>query len=436
MVWNVYMSEGVRVVVPPRPSGRRRGAVTARGVVLAFVALVALAMTACAAQSSGAWQVLGPNDGSIVLAMIPDATVPQVVYAGTSDGQVLRTRTDSRATAPGTGLPAHAVVPALVAEPGVGGVVYAGTSDGVYVTTDYGDTWSARGIGLPRGDSVQSFAIVKTGTITLYGGTQEHGVYLSLDAGKTWTPVNEGLPAHANVYALTYDPATNTVFAALSGGPGIFALSPSGTTWTPRDTGLPAGSDVFALLPMAAHGAVPARLYAGTSQGAYVSSDGGRSWTATGLGNARVLSLAGDPTTAGTLYVYRGVDGAHWQPVAPGIQDKVAALVARSDASGRAIVFAGARNILRYPPNTPPSSTAGSALTILILLVLVALLFFFSRRSLRLLGNLTSQTRPSGGRSEQMGSPDVTHEELPRRVPEPDGASRNAQNGHDSTQLP
>src|SRR5512146_2548736 len=112
-----------------------------RAAVAVLVSLLALlGLAGCQVQSSGQWQVLGPNDNSIVLTVLRDPTVPQLVYAGTSGGQVDRTRIEATTVQAGTGIPAHATVPTLVADPRLGGTLFAGTSSGIYVTRDYGDT--------------------------------------------------------------------------------------------------------------------------------------------------------------------------------------------------------------------------------------------------------------------------------------------------------
>jgi hypothetical protein len=143
-----------------------------------------------------------------------------------------------------------------------------------------------------------------------------------------------------------------------------------------------------------------------------------------------VLSLAGDPTAPGTLYagtdsnVYRSADGKTWSQVAPGIPGKVAALVVRAGAARSAIVFAGSQNnILRYPAVAGSSGAGGLVLGALILLLLVGLLFYFTRRNMRILGRVASQTGPDG---RPPGS----------EAPSGDATARDSHNGHDPTRLP
>jgi hypothetical protein len=320
-------------------------------------------------------------------------------------------------------------------------VVYAGTDSGIYVTANYGDTWKSQGSGLPQGDTVAALTFIASSAGTLYAGTTAHGVYVSQNGGATWAALNDGLPVHANIYALVHDPATNTVFAALSGGPGIFAVELGGTAWAARNAGLPSGADCFAILPLPAHSATAAALYAGTSKGAYKSTDGGQSWSSVGLAGSRVLALAPDPATPGGLYagtdasVYRSADGQNWQNVAAGIQHPVAVLLTRSGASNRTIVFAGAGDLLRYPPHAnPQSSGIAAALSFVVLAVLAGVVFYFFRRNLRILNRLME--RPSGG-----GGPSGTERSggaagSAGSATTADGPPETEQNGHAPTQTP
>lgn len=373
-----------------------------RGAWLALLApalvLAIIGLAGCQARSSGQWQVLGPNDGSIVLAMVRDPTVPQLLYAGTSGGQVYRTRIEAFSVQAGKGIPASAAVPALVADPRARGTLFAGTSRGVYYTSDYGDTWQPRGTGLPAGDAAQSLALIAGpgAATTLYAGTDQHDVYISTDGGNTWTADSAGMPAGANVYALTYDGSTGTLYAALAGGGGVFALPSGAATWVARASGLPPTSDIYAMLPLApAPGAGSGEtLYAGTSKGLFASADGGQTWHAAGLGSSRVLALAADPTEAGALYagtestIYRTADGGRtWTPEPAGIDHSVAAIVVLTGSNHQPVVFAASGgSILRYPPRAAGAAGPASTFIPLVLTLLVlGVLYYYSRRNLRYL---------------------------------------------------
>lgn len=400
-------------------------------LLVALLAIVCLA--GCQVRTSGQWEVLGPNDDSIVLAMVHDPKVPQLLYASTSAGQVYRTRIEALSVQASTGIPGNAAVPGLVADPRAGGTLFAGTSSGIYFTSDYGDTWKPRGKGLPADDVPQSLALIlgPGASTTLYAGTQQHGVYMSTDAGNTWTADATGLPAGANVYGLMYDADTSTLYAALAGGPGVFALPAGATTWVSRGTGLPAKSDVFTMLALGARSASRAGqvLFAGTSQGLFASGDGGQTWHAAGLSSSRVLALAADPTQAGALYagtdndIYHTSDaGQHWTPMPAGITHPVAAIVVLTDTNHHPVVFAASgSSILRYPPHASSTGPGGSIIPIVIVVLLLVFLYYYSRRNLRYLRSRFPD-RPGGA--------------LPPGGTTGDGAGRAKQNGHAPARRP
>jgi hypothetical protein len=126
----------------------------------------------------------------------------------------------------------------LVSDPRNPYVVYAGMNGtGVYKTTDAGATWVGGGAG-----AIKSLAIDPRTPGILYAGTDDLGVLKSTDGGVTWSSVNTGLISH------------------------LEAL------------GVHLGIKVVAVDPL-----VPNTIYAGTVAGVFKSTDGGGSWTLTGV---------------------------------------------------------------------------------------------------------------------------------------------------------
>ena len=403
------MDSGEGRHVPHHSSRTRRSAPRARRAVslLTVLLLAALALTGCQVQNSGSWQALNTPFGRTVYALAPDPHVPQLLYAGTSSGEVFRARIESSAAQAGAGIPTDATVAALVADPSHAGVVYAGTSRGAYSTGDYGDNWRARSSGLPTDDGVDALALgaATAAGPSLFAGTIEHGVYVSQNAGATWQASGNGLPSGSGVFGLLYDAPVGTLYAALA-AKGVYASTDGGQTWVARSSGLPANTDTFALLALPATGASAAgqTLFAGTGKGVFASADGGQTWHAAGLDQMRVAVLAPDPTNSTTLYagaddnVYRSADsGKSWVVVAPGIQQAVNAIVVLADQHGRPIVFVGTTQILRYPAIPGSSGGLGTIVSILIFLLLAGMLFYFTRRSRRMVERMITPPTPPGG---------------------------------------
>ena len=115
---------------------------------------------------------------------------------------------------------------------------------------------------------------------TVYAGTSGGGLWRSADAGRTWTARFQD-QASMTVGAVVVEPGTGTVHVGtgepnynVSGDPGtgIYRSTDDGRTWR-RATGVPTGTQVHRI----ALGR-PGTLFAATSRGLYVSTDGGASY--------------------------------------------------------------------------------------------------------------------------------------------------------------
>lgn len=372
---------------------RRRNSL--RGPALGGLIVAALLLLAgCSLGSGDGWQQIGSTEGHIVLSLAADPFLKQI-YAGTDGGTVYRLRTDQpdRLLA-SEGLPKDSVIGAILPDPHTHGLIYAGGSGGLYVTTDGGAHWQARGSGFPAGDTMGAL-VAGSDQQTLVAGSQEHGIYVSLDKGATWQTSSAGIPGKANIYTLLSDPASHTIYAAVD-GVGVFASVDAGRSWTERSTGLP--THVFALVALPAYGVnlYGTTLYAGTERGLYASVDYGAHWMLTGsvLATSRVLSLALDPTTPGSLYagtdgvVLRSTDGGrNWHGIAPGPNTHIASLLV-----SRGVIFAGTNELLRYPPRGGANITS-SISNVLILLVLGVIGFLLLRRSQKRMRQMEERTR-------------------------------------------
>ena len=177
--------------------------------------------------------------------------------------------------------------------------VYWKGGPGLRKSTDGGATWAA----LPfPGSSVQSFALDPQAGGVIYAYSTEiitkglflpPFIYRSTDGGLNWTQLNE--PVLSTSLPITVDTSTNpsTVYNGLSS-----RSSDGGATWTALPPSSVNGTNASAV---AVDGA--GRLYAATySQGIFISTDRGVTWTPTGsplLTGVRGLAPVG---SGGTLY--------------------------------------------------------------------------------------------------------------------------------------
>jgi photosystem II stability/assembly factor-like uncharacterized protein len=228
----------------------------------------------------------------------------------------------------------------VVVDPTLWTTVYAGAVGHIRKSTDYGGTWVTKSNGLPAGRDVRAIAIHPTTGSILYAGVEASGVYKSTDAGENWTPVG---PAGFSVNGLVIDPANpNTIHAAGSmlGGVGVYKSTNAGASWTAQ----PLAQSAWALVHAPSS---PARLFAGTSDGVWASSDAAASWSAanTGFANTAIRSLASGASNrayAGSTNgkVFRSSNGgASWATGVEVAPEQIYAVAV--DPSNSDVVYAG-----------------------------------------------------------------------------------------------
>ncbi len=201
----------------------------------------------------------------------------------------------------------------------------------VFRTTDGGETWRGlAGFMVGTNLTVEALGIGGTGTDTLYAGILGYTGYanagtvlVSTDAGTSWSERATGLPpwgndtsTHAGVNSLAVDPRdARHAFAGMDATSGIFRTHDAGLHWERSGGGIAQPVEVVAIDPT-----TPDRIYAGTTQGLYRSTDAGTTWAFLTTIETRTLLL--DPANPARLYiggtglVHRSDDrGVTWQPL-------------------------------------------------------------------------------------------------------------------------
>ncbi len=217
---------------------------------------------------------------------------------------------------------------------------YAGGLGGLFKTTNGGATWTSIFNNEPV-SSISALAVAPSNPSTIYAATGEanlrndvafgDGTWRSDDAGKTWK--HTGLDATAAIAAIAVDPSnTQRVFVAALGDPykpgadrGVYRTSDGGATWqkvlyTDPNTGAssiaidPANPSVL-IAGMWQGQRTPYHLTSGgSSDGLYMSSDGGDHWTrlaGNGLpsGVTGRIAVAFAPSDAERIYAL--IESAH-----------------------------------------------------------------------------------------------------------------------------
>lgn len=195
--------------------------------------------------------------------------------------------------------------------------IYAGLPDGIAVSHDRGETWRRMNEGIKRGYT-HSLAIDRTEAGRVLAGT-ELGIYLRENGAGTWLRV---LPTEKVVYDLRQSPHEPRAFLAVTSSDGAFRSADGGRTWrrlenVPKEHTLHFGQ----FDPHEARRLV----ICGWDAGVLVSEDDGRTWSnrSEGLPNRQIWCVTPDPDLPGRLYaapylkpVYVSDDfGRTWRPL-------------------------------------------------------------------------------------------------------------------------
>jgi photosystem II stability/assembly factor-like uncharacterized protein len=199
----------------------------------------------------------------------------------------------------------------------------------VWRSSDLGETWNWSGEGLKYGED--EFPVTKVSSVTavngrLLAGVSAPGIFESRDGGVTWShlsslddqPAAEKFknpenspPGRLGLIATIPYPGDDDRFFANVQGFGVWETHDGGSSWTPRNSGLRAawplddpawGYCVHKLLRSPAD---PERLFEMTHVGAYVSSDGGETFTeiTEGLPSDFGFAAAAHPHDRDTAYM-------------------------------------------------------------------------------------------------------------------------------------
>ncbi len=164
-------------------------------------------------------------------------------------------------------------VRAVAVEPGNSNIVYAGTESGLYKSTDGGTGWATANEGLAS-QLIFDILIDPNTPSTLYVATWEGGIFKSTNRGENWTAANNGL-THLNARTLAMAADSSLIFAGTESFSetegGIYKSEDGGSSWSLKA--------VANVLSVAVDPNNKDILYAGTSNGLFVSENGGEDYS-------------------------------------------------------------------------------------------------------------------------------------------------------------
>jgi photosystem II stability/assembly factor-like uncharacterized protein len=293
------------------------------------------------------WEATGPLGGD-VRSLVVDPKDARRLYFGTIDGQIYTSSDagENWSRVDGFNHPGL-LIDNLIVDPRDSNVIYAAAhrhkeAGGFFKTTDGGKTW--REAEQLKGDGIHSLTQSAKDPDLLFAGTNR-GVWRSADAGEHWEQLNtSATPGLINVESLAVDPRdTNVVYAGTWYLP--YKSTDGGQTWNITKTGIIDDSDIFAIevddrnsshvIASACSGiyetrdaggtwrkvngipsqsrrtrsilqnpAKPDTIYAGTTEGFWMSTNGGGDWkVTTNRQSFEVNAIAVHPSNPDTVYI-------------------------------------------------------------------------------------------------------------------------------------
>ena len=371
-------SISVSSLPPPTISGTPGAGVTAGSAYWFMPA--AGNVTSFAIANKPSWASFDPATGALqgTPANINAGSYPNIVISVANSGASASlpafsvTVTAAATIWQNTGGLAGASVTTLVVDPGDNQTLYAGIAAGaismvgrLYKSTNGGASWNAADAGM-AGLFIDSLSIDPSQNKIVYAGTSK-GVFKTTDGGLSWKSAGKGLVSGniifgdgiPNVYCTAIDRNNGQrLYAGTDNG--VYTSTDGGETWNEASQGLTSSANtalaVFSLVSDPNDGAI---LYAGTSSGVYRSTNAGASWEAANTGlsvsayfRTIIPSLALDPHNSQLLYaatpngIFKTTDGGNsWSGVKT---------TASATAPGKAVASVTMQQILPSPPPPAP----------------------------------------------------------------------------------
>jgi photosystem II stability/assembly factor-like uncharacterized protein len=326
--------------------------------------------------SGASWSALSPGPPSSISTLVIDPQTPSNLYGLSSSRMVLKSIDGGTNWSPvNSGLPAdaggHYGITSLAIDPQNPTTLYAGNAlsgGGVFKTTDGGASWNAVNLGLPAG-GVTALAINPQNSGTIYTSIgfapNTGGVFKSTDGGASWTAVKSGLDGDSYaISTLAIDPQNPDTIYASGYDTGLYQTTNGGANWTAAGYGLTTGyvRKADTVIALAIDPRNSNTIYAGTSAGAFQSSDGGISWSAVksrlisdSNGPLVISALAIDPQNPDTVYAIETHSGLF----------KIADAGTSWTAVYSEPTTPRGLNVLRVDPQNPGTMYAGTAAGVL-----------------------------------------------------------------------
>lgn len=198
---------------------------------------------------------------------------------------------------------------------GKDGAIYAaGPGLGIVHASRQGGAWTTADTGLPSRD-VSALAAHSTQPRTLYAYVPESGIYRTRDAGASWKLMDRGPDGIRQLIHTNMEGSMETGWLYAATAAGVRFSMDCFCLWR-QPVGVSGSISALAVDP-----AQPQQLYASSSEGLFVSTNGGQAWESAGSPLETVTALIVVPPGvlyAGTIngHLFRSADAAEsWELV-------------------------------------------------------------------------------------------------------------------------
>jgi photosystem II stability/assembly factor-like uncharacterized protein len=238
---------------------------------------------------------LGPEDDLVVDSLAVDRSDPKTLFAGVwvmdhPDGGVYISHDGGRTWAEAAGMHGQAVLSLKQARANASELV-AGTLRGVYRSLDKGAHWEEISpAGSKEIHEVESIAIDPYDAGIIYAGTW-HLPWKTMDDGTTWKSMSKGLIVDSDIFSMYVDPDSPRLMY-LSACSGIYRSDDFGDDFR-KVNGIPSAARRTRAIVM--DPAQSDTVYAGTTEGLYKTTNGGKTWQRTTPGDVIVNDVYIDP---------------------------------------------------------------------------------------------------------------------------------------------
>jgi len=284
---------------------------------------------------TNSWSPISPGSDQ-VRSLVFDPETPTTIYAGADNSRVLKSK-DSGTTWNSVYAPElyEVFTPTLAINPVISSTIYAGIANALITSADGGINWG-NGVQVGLGGQITSLAIDSVKPQNMYAAN--YGFYRSIDGGINWQRIDSGL-LDGWVHSIALDPnSPATIYASTDNLGGVIKKSTDGgVTWDFTGALIPppvfppcpdggtcwyeSNPPMYSIQALVVSPSTPGTIYTGTSEGLFVTVNGGANWQEidSGLAAKNVQAIAVSSLEPGVLYVgttagvFISIDGGlHW----------------------------------------------------------------------------------------------------------------------------